>query len=270
MVMVINKPQPKSSRAFFGETTSNGRKTIVEMTKSGVKEVLPAEFSAENSVYGYGAAIFGVLRDDSIIFSNRDKAVCLLDPDSGVVKELFESTTLHYASFYPNPSSSWVLAVEEDRTENTVEGTRNCIVAINADTSEVKRVLTGDDFYFQPRFDATGAQLSWIQYNRPELPYTDAQLYCADWLSDGTVTNRRYVAGSHHESVAEPRWGPDGTLYFAKEAVSHRQLFRIPPGSQEPIPIELAGLEEAEFSFAGHVEPMCVFITPSAADRVDD
>ena len=221
-----------------------------------MKSVLPNDFSAENSVYGYGSAIFDVLRDDRIIFSNRDRAVGLLYPDAGTVTVLVQNPVLHYGSFYANPSSSWVLAVEEDRTVDSVEGTKNCVVAIDADSGEVKRILTGADFYFQPRFNAEGTRLSWMQYNRPELPYTDAKLHCADWSQDGSVGNVHLVAGMNHESVAEPRWGPDGSLFFAKEVASHRQLFRILPGSQVHFPIELAGLEKAEFSFAGHVESM--------------
>ncbi|CAH0040477.1 unnamed protein product [Clonostachys rhizophaga] len=245
---------PQSGRAFFSETTPEGRKTIMEITKSGLRTVLPTEFSAENSVYGYGSAIFGVLPDDRIIFSNRDRAVCLLNPDSGKVIELFGSPALHYGSFSTNVRSPWSLAVEEDRTDSTTEGTQNHIVAINADTGEIKRILTGADFYFQPRFNTDGTRLSWTQYNRPELPYTDVKLYCADWSPDGTIKNARLVAGMDHESVAEPRWGPDGSLFFAKEVGSFRQLFRIPPDSSQHIPITLAGLEDAEFSFAGHVE----------------
>ncbi|SCO76864.1 related to dipeptidyl aminopeptidases/acylaminoacyl-peptidases [Fusarium oxysporum] len=253
-VFTCPRVNPQSGRAFFGETTPDGRKTIMEITKSGLRTVLPSEYSAENSVYGYGAAIFGILADDRIIFSNRDQTVCLLNPDSGEVTEVFGSPCLHYGSFSTTLSSPWILAVEEDRTDSTAEGTQNHVVAINSDTGEIKRVLTGADFYFQPRFNADGTRLSWTQYNRPELPYTDVKLHCADWSEDGTIKNARLVAGMDHESVAEPRWGPDGSLFFAKEVGSFRQLYRIPPDTLQHIPIELTDLEEAEFSFAGHVD----------------
>ncbi|OAQ57846.1 transposase [Pochonia chlamydosporia 170] len=247
---------PQSGRAFFGETTPDGRKTIVEITKTGLKTVLPSDFSAENSVYGYGGAIFDVLPDNRIIFSNRDNTILLLNPDSGAVSLLVESTVLHYGSFSANASLPWVLAIEEDRTDSTSQGAQNFIAAINVDTGEVKRVVTGADFYFQPRFSADGTRLSWTQYNRPELPYTDAKLHWADWSQDGAVTNVRLITGENRESVAEPRWGPDGSLFFAKEIGSYRQLFRIPSGSGEQFPIKLAGLESAEFSFASHSEPI--------------
>ncbi|EXA46419.1 hypothetical protein FOVG_07136 [Fusarium oxysporum f. sp. pisi HDV247] len=253
-VFTCPRVNPQSGRAFFGETTPDGRKTIMEITKSGLRTVLPSEYSAENSIYGYGAAIFGILADDRIIFSNRDQTVCLLNPDSGEVTEVFGSPCLHYGSFSTTLSSPWILAVEEDRTDSTAEGTQNHVVAINSDTGEIKRVLTGADFYFQPRFSADGTRLSWTQYNRPELPYTDVKLHCADWSEDGTIKNARLVAGMGHESVAEPRWGPDGSLFFAKEVGSFRQLYRIPPDTLQHIPIELTDLEEAEFSFAGHVD----------------
>lgn len=72
------------------------------------------------------------------------------------------------------------------------------------------------------------------------------------------------VAGTGRESVAEPRWGPDGSLLFAKEAGAFRQLFRMAPGEDGPAPIALAGLEEAEFVEIGLGEASRTFEPLSA------
>ena len=237
--------------------------TIVEASSGSVTDVLPAEYNARSGLYGYGGAAFDVLPDDRIIFAARGSSgagVYLLDPSSRKVTPLLpENKVLEYGSFCPNASLPWVLAIEEDSTDPSPRGVQNYIAAINVETGKAHRVVEGADFYFQPRFSHDGTRLSWMQYNHPELPYTDARLHMADW-DKGVVRNVRFVAGNKGESVAEPRWGPDGSLFFCKEngEGSYRQLYRIQPGSEEQEHIKLGGLENAEFGYAGHSEPMYV------------
>lgn len=197
-----------------------------------------------------------MLPDGRLIFSNKDDSVYLLNPDSGKVSLLVESPILRYASFTANSASPWVVAIEEDHTYNDPYKVENYIVAINVDTKQVKRIITGRDFYYRPQFSWDGSRLSWLEWDHPELPFTAGELNVAEWSADGSVKNTRFVTGKNHESVAEPLWGPDGTLYFGKEAGSHRQLFRIPPGAEMEIPIELLGLEKAEFGSASLFEGM--------------
>ncbi|KAJ5993265.1 alpha/beta-hydrolase [Penicillium sp. IBT 35674x] len=47
------------------------------------------------------------------------------------------------------------------------------------------------------------------------MPWVGTELFVASWNHDGTVEKPRLLAGREgHESIAQPRWGPDGTLYF--------------------------------------------------------
>ncbi|KAF4990075.1 hypothetical protein FGRMN_8694 [Fusarium graminum] len=240
------RSSPKSGRAFFTESREDGSGTIVEILKDGIKEVLPAEYSPGNSVYEYGGSTYTILPDDRIIFSNKGDTVHILDPNSSEVVKLTEDPKLRYSNFEANLASSWVLANQEDHEIDTPEGIRNYVVAINTETAEVKRILDTADFYYEPSFSPDGSKLAWLEWNHPELPFDSARLYTASW-HDGSIADIRLIAGKDREGVAEPRWGPDGSLFFGKEIGAYRRLFRLLPGSDEQCEIKIDGLDNAEF-----------------------
>ena len=212
--------------------------------------MLPSEYSASNTVYEYGGPPYDVLPDDRIIFSNKDNTVHILNPDKGKVTLLTKGDNLRYANFSAHPTSSWVLAVGEDHsdaTHDTPAKVKNYIVAINTETGEVKKILDSADFYYTPQFSPAGDALVWLEWNHPDLPFDAAKLYSAVWKPEGSVSEIHLISGDRHEGVAEPRWGPDGSLFFGQEANGYRRLFRILPGKKDPVEVKLNGLDNAEF-----------------------
>ncbi|KAK7415525.1 hypothetical protein QQZ08_012323 [Neonectria magnoliae] len=237
----------KSGRAFYTESREAGGTSIIEITKDGLKDILPAEYSAKNTVYEYGGSPYAVLPDDRIIFSNKDNTIHILSPDTKEVSFLAGSPKLRYSNFDSHPVHPWVLANEEDHEKDTPSEVRNYIVTINTQTGEVKRILDSADFYYTPYFSPDGSKLVWLEWNHPDLPFDAAKLYSASWKSDGSIFNVNLIAGDNRESVAEPRWGPDGSLFFGKETEDYRRLFRIPPGHDEPVEVKVDNLDDSEF-----------------------
>ncbi|KAH7156450.1 Alpha/Beta hydrolase protein [Dactylonectria macrodidyma] len=229
----------KSKRAFYTESREAGGISIIEIARDRLKDVLPAEYSAKNSVYEYGGSPYAVLPDDRIVFSNKDNTVHILNPDTRNVSALTGSPGLRYSDFDAHPVEPWVLANEEDHEHDTPRQIRNYIVAINIETGEVKRILDSADFYYTPYFSPDGTKLIWLEWNHPNLPFDAAKLYSATWSGNGSISDVRLIAGKNLEGVAEPRWGPDGSLYFGKEPQGYRRLFRIAPGQDIPVEIQL-------------------------------
>lgn len=211
-----------------------------------MRDVLLPEYSARNSVYEYGGSAFDVLLDGRIIFSNSDDTVHLLEPDTRRVSRLVGKPTLRYSNFSSNPMSPWVLAVEEDHEHDTPAQVMNYVVAIHVHRAEVRRVVSGADFYYTPQFSPDGSKLAWLSWSHPELPFSAAKLFCAEWADDGSISNITLVAGAEDEGVAEPRWGVDGSLFFGRELNGFRQLYRLAPGGQAASLVKLDGLETSE------------------------
>ncbi|RYP77263.1 hypothetical protein DL769_003458 [Monosporascus sp. CRB-8-3] len=235
---------PQSGRAFYLETKETGNRCIVEICKDGLEDRLPPEYSASNTVYEYGGAAFDVMSDGRLMFSNKDDTVHVLDPDRGEVLRLVANPVLRYSNFNAHPTSAWVLAVEEDHEHDTPDQVKNYVVAINGDTGLVKRIASGADFYYTPQFSPDGTKVAWLEWNHPYLPFNAAKLVWCDWLPSAEVDNVQALCD--FQGVVEPRWGPDGTLYYGREISGYRQLFRTNPGKDTPSWIRLEGLENAE------------------------
>ncbi|KAM5384418.1 hypothetical protein ACJZ2D_001454 [Fusarium nematophilum] len=236
-----------SGRAFYTESREAGGTGIVEIKNYGLEDVLPAKYSAKNTVYEYGGSTYAILPDGRIIFSNKGDTVHILNVDTKEVSSLTGSSNLRYSDFDAHPTSPWVLANQEDHEHDTPDQVRNYIVAINTETAHVKRILDNADFYYTPYFSPDGTKLVWLEWNHPDLLFDAAKLYSASWHSDGSISDISLIAGNDHEGVAEPRWGPDGSLFFGKEIDGYRRLFRISPYTDVPVQVKLGGLDNSEF-----------------------
>lgn len=192
-----------------------------------------------------------------IIFTNQeDQDLYTLDPSTCAILQITNTeSTLRYVCTSAIASSAgrsaepeWLLAIEEDHTKPLPSEVRNRLVAVNMQSKEIVNVASGDDFYSAAQFSPDGGRICWIQWSHPDMPWTGARLYVAQW-NDGQVTNVRHVAGEPEKiSVSQPRWGVDNTLYFTSDCSGYWQLYRLKSDSHEAQRLVLRGVEEVEFS----------------------
>lgn len=239
--------------SFFLESRPNGENSIIQVTDDGLKDILPKEYHAANRAYEYGGSTYEILCNGKIIFSNgTDDSVHILDPETSKVEYLTgNDSVLRYSDFSPNGNNPWVLAYQEDHTDDTPAGITSHVVAIHTETSEVKRIVTGADFYYTPKFNQDGTKLVWMQWNRPDMLFDKSELYLADFDAESCAVSDPTLIIGKDKGAAEPRWGPDGSLWYGAERGSHRSLFRIPPGSKNSIEVKVNGLEDVEFGDHG-------------------
>ncbi|MCW3050873.1 MAG: peptidase, partial [Chthonomonadales bacterium] len=81
-------------------------------------------------------------------------------------------------------------------------------------------------FYSSPCLSPDGKQLAWLAWNYPDMPWDNSEVWLADILSDGTLGNARRIAGNGAESIFQPLWSPDGTLYFCSDRDNWWNLYR--------------------------------------------
>jgi hypothetical protein len=239
---------------FYTETTEDGRNTIMEVVSDGVIEVLPSPHSTQSSTYEYGGAPFNAIGHGQLIFSDKDKVVKIFTPGASDpdVQQVTGEAHLRYSDFSAHPKAQWVIAIEEDHEHDEPSKVKDYIVAINYERKTVKRIVAGADFYYIPQFSPDGTRLCWLQWDNPRLPFGDAILFVADCdvtADDVTLCEPTKVTGGVKQGVAEPRWGPDGALYFAKEVGGYRRPFRIAPGeiSGQEIILKEEALRTSEF-----------------------
>ena len=84
----------------------------------------------------------------------------------------------------------------------------------------------GADFYGPLALSPDGDRLAWLTWQLPDMPWDGSELWVADLDADGRPTGARRVAGNRSESIAEPRWSPDGRLHFVSDRTDWWNLYR--------------------------------------------
>ena len=131
--------------------------------------------------------------------------------------------------------------MREDHTDPA--DVKNAIVALTAKEDDAGRVLFGgSDFVAYPRLSRDG-RLAWMAWDHPNMPWDDTRLYVAELGPDG-LSHVEVVAGCGAESVMEPKWGPDGALYFISDRSGFWNLYVRRDGETKallPMEAEFAG-----------------------------
>lgn len=221
--------------------TEGGRYVIVTPGSSGqILERTPAGFNARTRVHEYGGRPYA-LGHDAIYFTHFADQRLYVQRANDVPVALTPEG-YRYADFDFLPTGPSLLAVREDHTG--AGEARNAIVALDPSLGihPGTALFAASDFAAYPRASPDGRRIAWIGWNHPDMPWDSTTLYVADWTSRG-LAQLTAVAGGPRESVLEPRWHADGTLYFISDRSGWWNLYRLRDGRVElvfPIEAELA------------------------------
>jgi dipeptidyl aminopeptidase/acylaminoacyl peptidase len=209
--------------------SEGGRSVIVRRSADGtVTDVLPAPWNARTRVHEYGGGSWTV-QDGTLWFTEFvDQRLYRLDAGSdapvAVTPEPELPAGVRHADF--RVTSEGLLAVRETHAEGDRPAeVVNELVRVAADATEV--LVSGPDFVSDARLSPDGTTLAWLQWNHPDMPWDAAQLVVR--TADGTET---VVAGGKGESVFQPVWDADGSLWFLSDRTNFWSLYRRAPGGE--------------------------------------
>jgi dipeptidyl aminopeptidase/acylaminoacyl peptidase len=209
-----------------------GRYVVVTADAEGGFTVLtPSGFNVRTRVHEYGGVPYKLHRD-AIYFSNfQDQRLYV--QRAGAAPAALTPEGYRYADFEIDPSGSMLFCVREDHTGPGEP--KNAIVAVPTAGGSAGTVLFGDsDFVAYPRLSPDGKRLAWIAWNHPDMPWDASHLYVAD-LVDGRLERIIHITGGPRESVLEPAWDSDGTLYFLSDRSNWWNLYRWSGERIEPV-----------------------------------
>lgn len=124
-----------------------------------------------------------------------------------------------------------LLAVRED-------GSGDALVAIPLDGASQPRVLAEAAGFFGSPRPAAG-MVAWTWWSARDMPWDGCEVWVAGY-EDGQIGDPMRVAGGPDESAVEPRWGPDGMLYFMSDRTGWWNLYRHDGTAMAPIAAECA------------------------------
>ncbi|NDJ17541.1 prolyl oligopeptidase family serine peptidase [Myxacorys almedinensis] len=230
--------------------TEGGRSVIVRRMPDGqISDVIPAPFNARTRVHEYGGGAFSVV-DGVVYFANFSDQRLYYQTMGDAPVPFTPEQSLRYADAVLDSARQHLICVCEDHTIADREPI-NTIVSISVKDGNQRVIVSGSDFYAFPRLSPDGSTLSWIAWNHPNMPWDGTELWVGTVEADGAIADPRNIAGGETESIFQPQWSPDGTLYFVSDRTNWWNLYRWHPSEDTTEPL---CPKEAEFGL-----PLWVF-----------
>lgn len=215
--------------------TEEGRYVIVRQSQDGqVTDITPKPYNVRTRVHEYGGGAF-IIDNGTVYFSNfADQRLYRQDTDANP-RPITPKGDVRYADGVIDHRRRRIVCVCEDHTVDNNEPA-NSLVGISLDgAGYIQQLVSGNDFYSSPRVSPDGSHLAWLTWNHPNMPWDSTELWAGEIMENGSISHAMLVAGGSDESICQPRYARDGTLYFISERTGWWNLYRWRDGHVEPL-----------------------------------
>ncbi|GHO44330.1 S9 family peptidase [Ktedonospora formicarum] len=238
-----------------GRPQEGGRGVIVRRCADGTQQdITPQPFNARTRVHEYGGGDYTV-HGNTVYFSNFSDQRLYRQPLGGEPEPLTAVTNKRYADPIIDAQRERLICVCEDHTNPQREAVNMLVsVALN-ESGATHTLVAGNDFYSTPRLSPDGKRLCWLTWNHPNMPWDGTELWVGELDANGFIGYASYVAGGASESIFQPTWSPDGTLYFISDRTGWWNIYRQRGGDA----VEAVYPLEAEFGRAQWVFNMVTY-----------
>jgi dipeptidyl aminopeptidase/acylaminoacyl peptidase len=221
-----------------GRPDERGRQVLIRREQDGTQvRMTPEGFNARSRVHEYGGGAT-LVSGDLVVVSDfvTGRLHRVVAPEQ--LEAITPERDWRFADMVHDVARNRLIAVREDHEPATVASHgewNNEMVAIDLATGAVSVLLSGADFYAAPRISPDGDTLAWLEWHHPNMPWDGTELKVAPIGADGSLGGARLVAGSRSDWISQPRWSPDGILYFAAEPQGWMNLCREVGGKVETV-----------------------------------
>jgi dipeptidyl aminopeptidase/acylaminoacyl peptidase len=205
-----------------------GRTVLVRRRRDGgLEQLTPEGFNVRTRVHEYGGGAY-VVADGAVYFANfSDQRVY------GPRGAITPAGDCFYADYAFDSRRNRLIAVREDHRpaeaghDKREPETSLVALSLGAGESAGEVIASGYDFYSTPRISPDGTRLAWLSWRHPQMPWDGTELWVAEVTESGALRAPVRVAGGPSESIFQPGWSPDGTLYFVSDRDGWWKLYRL-------------------------------------------
>ena len=194
-----------------------GRQVIVRYSPDGtISDVTPPDYNVRNRVHEYGGGSYHVFQGIVYFCNYRDQRIYKLVLEKEPVPITPENFG-RYADLVLDEKRKRLICILEQHGSNEKD-VRNSLAAVALDGNDpVEILVSGNDFYSNPRISPDGSQLCWLTWNHPNMPWDGCELWIGSIDRTGKIVRSRCIAGGRKESIFKPEWSPSGDLIFISD-----------------------------------------------------
>jgi len=203
--------------------SQGGRNVLLRSSDGAIEEPAPATSNVRTRVHEYGGRPY-VATAQAVVFAEFGDQRLRVHA-SGATSEPLTPEGYRYADGAATVDGRTIFWVREDHTQPGAPV--NAIVALEVGARSAGRVLFDlSDFVAYPRPSRDG-RLAFVAWDHPNMPWDATALYVGRVTASG-LSELQLVAGgaATQESVLEPVWDDDGTLYFLSDRSGYWNLYR--------------------------------------------
>ena len=261
----LGEPQITDAACYWLESRpwEKGRSVLMRKSHHGeATEVLPDNYSVRSCAHEYGGGSYLVAGKKVYFVEASDQRIYQMQ--EGLLPEaITPAGHYRYADFCLDPQRQRLICIREDHTDEGQEE-RNEIIAINLHREhDITTLVTGHDFFSNPKLSPDGSKLSWLCWDHPHMPWDQSECWLAEIESCGTTTNPKLIAGGPGESIFQPQWSPDGKLYLVSDRSNWWNLYRYDPSTHQ---LQSVAPLDAEFATPQWVFGMSCYSFLSATE----
>jgi dipeptidyl aminopeptidase/acylaminoacyl peptidase len=221
-----------------GRPSEGGRQVLVKCDANGqISDVSPRGFNVRSLVNEYGGAPY-LVREKKVFCCNySDQVVYQLNtnPNAPVDERRIGLTPegdYYYADFEYDKTRNRLLCVCEDHSDPTKQAVttiKSIQLPVDGKRFKVKlqTIVSGNDFYSNPRISPDGRRLAWVAWDHPNMPWDGSSVWIAQFDETGALVNPRKVAGGDDESVIQPVWTSNSDLLFISDRSGWWNLYLL-------------------------------------------
>jgi dipeptidyl aminopeptidase/acylaminoacyl peptidase len=220
-----------------GRPAERGRSVLMARGPDGItRELLGPQANVRSRVHEYGGRPWVSLAGglgEGLVFSNfDDQRLQLLRPDGRLTTLTPSGCRYADACAVPGLPVGLLVAVREDHRQPGEPA--NTLVLLDTNQPEAAGAVLHEasDFVAAPAVSADGRWLAFISWNHPAMPWDGTRLHLGE-LEGSRLVGDQVLAGGTEESVLEPRWDTDGSLYFLSDRSGWWNLYRWRAGAVE-------------------------------------
>ncbi|XP_068227859.1 uncharacterized peptidase YuxL-like [Palaemon carinicauda] len=226
------KVDPITGNVFWNEQVrgEEGRNAVFHYNPE-TKDIVrwtPKNFDVRTNVHEYGGGAFTVY-NSTLFFSNGDDGgLYRQDGHDGIPKLLTNTSYRRYADGCYCPQLDSLFLVVEDHDlllKGKAKEPENGIVIVDATTGRQNVIAAHADFFSSPRVSQDGNYLVWIQWNHPNMPWTETRMFVAEIVDDkGKLAIVKYF---QHGSMMTPSFNQKNEMFYVHDSTGWWNLYHV-------------------------------------------